>query len=228
MRTLTDFGVLEMVVRVHGRNVKEHEDKEKGKHIEGRPGTEYELEIRNSTNRRVLSVLTVDGLSVLCGGKANPTGRGYVLNPYSSQIIPCWYGKYEKRFNFTFGVLPADPFQGDRQDQVGIIEVTYFFEISPGKTPEELSRTMKLMESGEPHLANMNMIVKFHEVSASSATHPLKKVLLTYEPESAATLRIQYADAATLWNKYQIQVMESHETPDPIIDQGTEEMRDEQ
>jgi len=52
--------------------------------VEGRPGSEYCLEIRNNSSERVLAVPSVDGLSVMDGEKATNESGGYIIEPYDS------------------------------------------------------------------------------------------------------------------------------------------------
>jgi hypothetical protein len=51
--------------------------------IEAKHGSEYELEIKNNTWRRVLCLSSVDGLSVLNGTPATDSDPGYVIPAYS-------------------------------------------------------------------------------------------------------------------------------------------------
>jgi hypothetical protein len=51
-----------------------------GRHyIEGVPGHEYAVRIRNVTGARVLVVTSVDGVNVVSGDTASPSQSGYVL-----------------------------------------------------------------------------------------------------------------------------------------------------
>lgn len=52
-------------------------------YIEAKHGSEYELEIRNNTWGRVLSLTSVDGLNVLNGTPATDDDPGYVIPAYS-------------------------------------------------------------------------------------------------------------------------------------------------
>jgi hypothetical protein len=56
--------------------------------VEGRPGIEYELEIRNNNYHRVEVVLSLDGLSLIDGRPAAVTSRGVVLDPYTDLCVP--------------------------------------------------------------------------------------------------------------------------------------------
>jgi len=56
-------------------------------YLEGKAGSEYEIEIKNNSNSRVDAVASVDGLSVMTGKPANDSEGGYVIDAYSSYKI---------------------------------------------------------------------------------------------------------------------------------------------
>lgn len=57
--------------------------------VEGKPGTEYSLRIRNTNNRRVKVVATVDSVSVLTGKAASGTSdeMGYIVDAHDTLTI---------------------------------------------------------------------------------------------------------------------------------------------
>lgn len=57
--------------------------------IESREGTEYSLRVKNKTNRRVMAVVTVDGINVVSGKTASdkPNETGYVFGPHEEHLI---------------------------------------------------------------------------------------------------------------------------------------------
>lgn len=62
-----------------------------GRHfVEGRKGSEFELEFKNKTGGRLLVIPSVDGLSPLDGKQANAESKGYVVPPQSTLVIPGW------------------------------------------------------------------------------------------------------------------------------------------
>lgn len=73
-------------VLVHGKPVKQYNHQGKI-YIEGRDGTEYSLEIKNHTFKRILAVPAIDGVNVLTGKPASPTDTGYIVNPYGTISI---------------------------------------------------------------------------------------------------------------------------------------------
>ena len=73
----------ELSVLVNGKNISKHSHQGKF-YIEGRNGTEYTLKVRNNTGRRVLAIVSVDGVNVVDGTPADNQTTGYLVNAYSS------------------------------------------------------------------------------------------------------------------------------------------------
>lgn len=55
--------------------------------VEGRKGVKYSIKVKNPTGRRVVAVLSVDGLSVLDGKPAKADSQGYIINAYQTITI---------------------------------------------------------------------------------------------------------------------------------------------
>lgn len=72
-------------------------------YLEGRGGSDFELEFQNHTGSRVMAVFSVDGLSVINGTTADDKSPGYVVGPYATVRIPGWKLTNEKAAKFTFG-----------------------------------------------------------------------------------------------------------------------------
>jgi hypothetical protein len=53
-------------------------------YIEGQPGNEYAVRIRNCTDQRLLAVLSVDGVNAVTGETATPDQSGYVIEPVAT------------------------------------------------------------------------------------------------------------------------------------------------
>lgn len=73
----------ELAVQVNGKNIVKHSHQGKF-YIEGRNGTEYTLKVRNNTGRRVLAVVSVDGVNVVDGTPADNQTTGYLVDAYCS------------------------------------------------------------------------------------------------------------------------------------------------
>jgi hypothetical protein len=79
----------ELRVLVGGKPIREYEHR--GNYfVEGRKGSQFELEFKNNTAKRVLAIPSVDGLSVMDGKPANAESMGYVIPAHGSVRIPGW------------------------------------------------------------------------------------------------------------------------------------------
>jgi hypothetical protein len=58
--------------------------------VEGRSGSNFEIEIINHNGFRVEAIVSVDGLSVIDGKDAGPTSPGYLLEAGETIRIPGW------------------------------------------------------------------------------------------------------------------------------------------
>ena len=92
----------EACVHVNGKPVTEVHHNGRT-YIEGRPGSEYSLNFRNSTRYRVLVVPSVDGLSVLDGNPCGTESSGFVVEAYSAVDIPGWVYDSGTAGAFQFG-----------------------------------------------------------------------------------------------------------------------------
>jgi hypothetical protein len=103
-----------------------------GRHyIEGVPGHEYAVRIRNLTGARVLAVTSVDGVNVVSGDTAAPSQSGYVLDPWGSVEIGGWRKSLSRTAAFFFTDL-GDSYAArtGRPQNVGVIGVAVFEEKS--------------------------------------------------------------------------------------------------
>ena len=101
--------------------------------VEGREGSEYEIEIRNTTAGRIEAVVSVDGLSVIDGKEAGSASTGYLLNPYETVRIPGWRldGAQVAKFAFSGKQKSyATQMTGDARNN-GVIGVMAFREARP-------------------------------------------------------------------------------------------------
>ena len=70
--------------------------------IEGRNGSNFELEFKNKTGSRVEAIFSVDGLSVTDGKEAGPQSVGYLVEPYGTLKIPGWTLSHQEIASFMF------------------------------------------------------------------------------------------------------------------------------
>ncbi|MBF6024979.1 hypothetical protein [Lysobacter niastensis] len=97
--------------------------------IAGTPGHRYSLRLTNTTGRRVLVVLSVDGVNAVTGETAHPSQTGYVLGPWQSSEIQGWRKSLDEVAQFVFTDLPDSyAARTGRPDNVGVIGVAVFEE----------------------------------------------------------------------------------------------------
>ena len=79
----------EVAILVNGRPIPEvhHHGRT---YVEGRKNSEYSLQIRNNTHRRILVIPAVDGLNVLDGQDCGLESPGYVIEAYQTEESPGW------------------------------------------------------------------------------------------------------------------------------------------
>lgn len=106
--------MIEVNILVNGNKCKQYTHEGKF-YIEGKLGSEYEIEIKNNTGGRVEAVTSVDGLSVLTGKAAEILEAGYVLSPYSSYRIKGFRYSSEEVGAFRFGKKECS-YASDKKD----------------------------------------------------------------------------------------------------------------
>ena len=120
----------EINVLVNGNRCKQyHHD---GKiFIEAKEGSEYAIEIKNNTWKRVLTVCSVDGLNILNGEAADEQGPGYVIGQFLNSKFDGFRVSDEKVAKFKFGNKGsgyAESKKDGSEKNVGVIGVRIFSE----------------------------------------------------------------------------------------------------
>ena len=106
------------VYRHHGR-----------RYIEGQVGNEYAVRIRNCTDRRLLAVLSVDGVNAVTGDTASPGQSGYVIEPGGYVTVQGWRKDLDRTAAFYFSDPEASyASRTGRPDDLGVIGVALFRE----------------------------------------------------------------------------------------------------
>jgi len=77
-------------VSINGRALTEYYHLDGKSYIEGRAGSEYQLNFRNNTFEDVLVVMSVDGLCVLDGKSAGLSSPGFVVKSNDMITVPGW------------------------------------------------------------------------------------------------------------------------------------------
>lgn len=101
-------------------------------YVAGEPGTRYAIRVRNTTARRLLAVVSVDGVNVLSGETAAHAQRGYVFEPWTTAEIDGWRKSLREAAAFYFTELP-DSYAArmGRPANVGVIGLAVFEEWQP-------------------------------------------------------------------------------------------------
>lgn len=99
------------------------------RYVVGQPGNEYAIRIRNCSGRRLLAVVSVDGVNAVTGETASPEQSGYVLEPGGYVNVQGWRKDLERTAAFYFSD-PADSYAGrtGRPADLGVIGVALFAE----------------------------------------------------------------------------------------------------
>jgi hypothetical protein len=87
-----------------------------------RVGEEYAIRVSNHGARRVVAVVSVDGLSVINGQPASEARSGYIVNPHSSILIQGWRRSLDLVAAFRFvDRSESYAYRLDRPENVGVI-----------------------------------------------------------------------------------------------------------
>ncbi|WMJ71345.1 hypothetical protein [Stenotrophomonas sp. 24(2023)] len=97
--------------------------------VPGERGHRYAVRLYNDSPRRVLVVLSVDGVNAISGQTAAPDQTGYVLNPWQSADITGWRKSQDEVAQFVFST-PGGSYASrtDRPDNVGVVGIAVFNE----------------------------------------------------------------------------------------------------
>jgi hypothetical protein len=109
-------------------------------YVEGRPGNEYAVRIRNCSGQRLLAVLSVDGVNAVSGETAAPDQSGYVIEPGGYVTVQGWRKDLDRTAAFYFSD-PGDSYAArtGRPQDLGVIGVALFRE-RPVERPGWVSR----------------------------------------------------------------------------------------
>ncbi|TDB35413.1 hypothetical protein TEP_18170 [Stenotrophomonas sp. TEPEL] len=97
--------------------------------VAGERGHRYAVRLYNDSPRRVLVVLSVDGVNAISGEDADPSQTGYVLNPGQRADITGWRKTQDEVAQFVFS-SPSGSYASrtGRPDNVGVVGVAVFEE----------------------------------------------------------------------------------------------------
>lgn len=121
-----DSNVQLPIIRYHGRY-----------YVAGEPGHHYRIELQSLRDRRVLGVVSVDGVNAISGDTAQWSQPGYVLGAYRRFSVLGWRKSEQQVADFLFTDLGQSyAALTGRPDNVGVIGVAVFRERAPAQ-PED-------------------------------------------------------------------------------------------
>lgn len=118
--------------------------------VVGKPGNEYQLNLRNRQGEDLLAVLSVDGVNAISGETAGVPQSGYVLPPGGSLHVKGWRKDLSRTAAFYFTTL-ADSYAArtGRPENVGAIGVALFRRRAPEPAPlSQIAPSAKSERSG--------------------------------------------------------------------------------
>ena len=96
-------------------------------YVVGKPGNEYQVNIRNNQPGEILGVVSVDGINAVSGETANWGQTGYVLSAHTSFGVKGWRKNLQRVAAFYFTELENSyAARTGRPDNVGVIGVAVF------------------------------------------------------------------------------------------------------
>ena len=123
-------------------------------YVAGTPGNRYAVSLRNRSDGRVLTVVSVDGVNAISGETANASQSGYVLAPGQAAEIAGWRKNLDEVAAFYFTRL-GDSYAArtERPQNVGVIGVAVFNEYVPPPPPPAQVGAQKKMEGAADNAA---------------------------------------------------------------------------
>lgn len=141
--------------------------------IEGTPNKEYTIRVSNRCDFRVLAVVSVDGLNVLNGKKANYEQGGYILAPRSTVDLKGWRTSDNTEAVFYFS-SPEKSYGGrvGKAENLGVIGVAFFREKEDYIPPDSIAQAPTAIPAPPPEgsLAPAPSLSKQRAQDASAST----------------------------------------------------------
>lgn len=98
--------------------------------VEGRKGSEYKIKVYNPTSSKIKVILSVDGIDIISGKRADQSSQWYVINAYSTQIIDGWRINNDQVRKFFFNAAKGsyNAKTGNDTRNLGVIGLMAFKE----------------------------------------------------------------------------------------------------
>jgi len=148
----------EVRLLVNGREIPKYKH-ETGTFVCGFEKQDFEIELVNHTDKIVLMIPSVDGLSVTDGKEASEDSQGYLVRPKSSVKIPGWTLDNDAVAKFVFAEkkksYAATHEDHASTDNVGVIGcLVYSRKVNEGEKIDELLKKIEEMEKQRPIIIN--------------------------------------------------------------------------
>ena len=128
-------------------------------YVEGREGSEFEIELINNSDELVLMIPSVDGLSVTDGKEASEDSQGYLVRPNSTVKVPGWTLDNDSVAKFIFAEkkksYAAEHPDTPSETNVGVIGCLVFSrKKNEGEKINEMLERIKELEKQKPIVIN--------------------------------------------------------------------------
>lgn len=162
--------------------------------VAGQPGAKYGVLLKNRSNARVLTVLSVDGVNAVTGETAGSQQSGYVLDRGTRTQVNGWRKSEDEIATFEFTAPDASyASRTGRPEHMGVIGVAIFKEKRPVPVvPNSMKRQYESMAQFEAAAADLapglgtghgereRDEVRYTEFERAS-THPTEVVRIRYD-----------------------------------------------
>ena len=223
-------GIAEVTVydRSSGRQLQTY--RRHGKlYVAGTPGNKYSITVRNRKNKRVLTVVSVDGVNVVSGETAASDQTGYVIDPSGKVEIDGWRKSLDQVAAFVFTSL-ADSYAArtGRAKNVGVIGVAVYQEkaradaIAPESREDRAGAAAPQSKARES--LESNGARRQQQLGTGHGRRETSHVRYTdfkrATPKSVAVIKIYYDSYSNLIARGVIrQPVRSHADPEPFPSQ---------
>lgn len=191
-------------------------------YIEGRSGSEYELNLRNNSFHDAEFVVSIDGLSIVDGEPASAQSRGYVVKARSSTNIKGWLVDDKTVAKFKFGERKNSYSEksGHGEANVGVIGVLVFRKQQPQyELTRFFSPTWNAIPYNSPNLnpPQFDWVSNNFTPSYSSSSTNSGPELSSFSHPEEIHLGTEFGDAASVNTNRTVFLRDPRSTPHSII-----------